>query len=93
MDPQNRKTFLLTTPEQITAFTNEMKASPENWQYISKVCKVLDSIQPGQTWEIDRHVKPENTEIFIKCVCLYIDVWPSMKIEFTNDLTGIKKKV
>lgn len=89
----NRKTFLLTTPEQIKAFTNEMKASSENMQYLSKVCKMLDSIPPGQTVEAFRHVKPENEEKFIKSVCLYIDAWPSMKIEFTNDLAGIKKRV
>lgn len=88
-----RKQFLLTTQEQINAFIKEMRSSDGNLQYLSKVCKVLDDIIPGQTFEIDKNVKSENLEKFIKSVCLYIDTWPSMKVEFTNDLTGIKKRV
>jgi hypothetical protein len=89
----NRKTFLLTTPEQLKTYLSEVKSSKDGNEYLRKVCKVLDDIRPGQIWEIDRHVKQENLEKFIKSVCLYIDAWPSMKIEFTNDLTGIKKRV
>jgi hypothetical protein len=88
-----RKDFLLTTGEQIKDFIQLMRKTPENWAYLSRVCKLLDKIPPGHTYLIDRYcTNTENLEKFIKSVCLYIDTWPSLRIEFTNDMTGIRRK-
>jgi hypothetical protein len=58
-------------------------------KYYNDVIALLDKFSINQRLPIDGLVKPENTEQFIKCVCLYIHTWPFMGIEFSNGFTEV----
>lgn len=60
-------------------------------EYLNKVFLFINKMRQGQSIEIAKKVQPENTEIFIKCVCVYILETDIYDIEFSNDFLKIKK--
>lgn len=42
------------------------------WKYVSEVYKLLLSMQPDSFFSIEKNVKPENIDLFIKVCCMFI---------------------
>lgn len=64
-------------------------------KFINDVCKFLLEMKPGTFFQIERNVKPENIDFFIKVCCMFIHERycsvQEFKTEyiFSNDYTKI----
>ena len=66
------------------------------YRYINRVYRLLMSMKPGSYLSIEKNVKPENIDLFIKTVCMFISEQQNLKqskttcIEFNDSYTEIK---
>jgi hypothetical protein len=88
----SRSDMLLRTSQEIQAFHAHMRQNTDDSLYLNKVCKMLTDIRPGTSFIIDNIVDQANTDKFLKCVCLYIDAWPSDKIKISSDYQSVIKE-
>ena len=63
---------------------------PALGEYIGRIERRLSQMYPGTEWYYPREVKPENMDLFIKTVAMYIEQGHP-EFEFSNDYLTIKK--
>lgn len=64
--------------------------------YISRVYSTLWNMKPGERFEIDKRVKEENFELFIKTACWFMDDYfkgnPNDNFFFSEDYSIIYRR-
>ncbi len=58
-------------------------------KYVNEIYEMLLNMKPGDKFPIDRNVKQENIELFIKIVCLFISEGND-NYDFTNDYKVVR---
>jgi len=64
----------------------------EFFSYVDRVYRLLRSMKPGNRLSIEKNVTPENIDLFIKVVCMYISEQTprsDFDISFSNDCSQI----
>ena len=60
-------------------------------RYINSVYRMLSAMKPGSFFIIEKNVRPENIDLFIKVCCMYI-LESTGAYEFSNDYSIIRHK-
>ena len=65
-------------------------------EYINRVYQLLTKMKPGSFFSIEKNVKAENRDLFIKVSCMFIDELydsqSSLLYEFNSDATIIRHR-
>ena len=64
-------------------------------QYVNRCYVILQTMQPGGYLVIDKNVRPENVDLFIKICCMFIDEHnrfsqARLSYEFKSDYSEIR---
>ena len=72
-----------------------MEDMPRYISFVNRVYNLLNSLEIGEGLSVDKVVKPENLDVFIKVVCCYIlhenPFRPDSYIEFNTEYTIITR--
>jgi hypothetical protein len=63
--------YRLNSIQEIDAIAEKI-GEVKFYAYYDTVRIIIKNLQPGAFYDIVANVRPENIEVFIKCVCLYI---------------------
>lgn len=80
--------YRLTDWDWVNAYKSRM-GNEEFHYYVNSVYEMLLNMTPGDSVEIEKTVKTENTELFIKIVCMFITEQHE-NYDFSNDYKIIR---
>jgi hypothetical protein len=59
--------------------------------FVNGVYKVLMEMKPGDLYEFELYVKPENRELFVKVACMFINDQKENDYVFTQDWNAVRR--
>ena len=68
-------------------------------RYVNAVYRLLTEMKPGSFFVVEKNVKPDNIDLFIKICCMFIQEHAVIQkkcpecYEFNEDYTIIKRKI
>jgi len=70
-------------------YTYRSQMGADNYdRYVSSVYQMLSAMKTGSFFKIEKNVRPENIDLFIKVCCMYI--LETKGYEFSNDYSIIR---
>jgi hypothetical protein len=88
----NKKHLPLTNIEAITYYFDVICKDEIKKIYYYSIDKYLTNLQREKAIKITDICKPENVELFIKCISIYLVKFPTQNIVFNNEYTEFKKQ-
>lgn len=77
-----RSEMTILCNQEFFEFEKTMLSTSEKTKYLNDVFKLLLTLTPCNSFEIDNVVKTENMEQFIKCCCLFMSERRNHDYEF-----------
>lgn len=80
----------LKNDEELLAYREKMGAGAF-WNYLNRILKRISEMRPGEVFLIDKKVKEENRDLFIKSVCFFYENGYIQYTHFNDSFTEIRR--